>query len=87
MATNVPRGPANMSDPAIGAVAISYGGGDQDLSAYPVRGIHCNTAGDFKVDMVDGTTVTITCIAGVVYPYRIKTVYQTGSTAAGVIVY
>ncbi len=80
--------PTQQCDPAVGAVAISYGGGDQDLAAYNIRGIHCSTAGTIKVDMVDGTSgITFTLVAGGVYPYRITKIYQSGSTMAGVVVY
>jgi hypothetical protein len=74
------------SDPAIGAVEISYGGGNQDLSGYRVRGIHIDTAGALKVDMANGTTVTFaTLTAGAFYPYAITKIYQTGSAAAGFV--
>ena len=70
---------------AIGAVTIDYSGGNQDLSAYRIRGIYIGTAGNLKVDMVDGTTgVTFSNLtAGVIYPLKVTMVYQTGSTAAG----
>lgn len=74
------------NDPAIGAVAISYGSGDQDLSGYRVRGFHVDTAGALKVDMANGSTVTFaTLTAGAFYPYAITKIYQTGSAAAGFV--
>jgi hypothetical protein len=79
-------GVVNDSDPAIGAVAISYGSGNQDLSGYRVRGFHVDTAGALKVDMANGTTVTFaTLTAGAFYPYAITKIYQTGSAAAGFV--
>lgn len=87
MATvNHPR-PKQQNDPAVGAVAISYGGGDQSVTVN-ARGIHIDTAGALKVDLVDGSTVTFaTMNAGSFYPYRVTKIYQTGSTAAGFILY
>lgn len=77
------RTPTAQSDPALGAVVINYGSGDQDITV-PVRGIYIGTAGNLKVDMSDGTTVTFASLAaGQVYPFSITKIYQTGSTAAG----
>ncbi len=75
------------SDPAIGAVAISYGGGDQVLTG-AARGFHIDTAGALKVDMANGTTVTFaTLTAGAFYPYAITKIYQSGSAAVGFVLY
>lgn len=82
------RAPATQSDPAIGAAAIDYSGGDQTFTKR-VRGIYIATAGALKVDMADGTTVTFSSLAaGTVYPFCITKIYQTGSSAAaGVVLY
>lgn len=81
------RTPAYQSDPVLGAVAISYGGGNQSFTVQ-VRGFHIDTAGALKVDMANGETVTFaTLTAGVYYPYAITKIYQTGSTAAGFVLY
>jgi hypothetical protein len=74
------------SDPAQGAVAISYGGGNQTL-ATESRGVYIGTAGHLVVDMADGTTsVTFSNLAaGTIYPLAITKIYQAGSTAAGVV--
>lgn len=76
------------SDPAIGAVAISYGGGDQTITGF-ARGIYVDTAGSLKVDMADGTTVTFSNLAaGTIYPISITKIYQSGSSGvAGLILY
>jgi hypothetical protein len=77
--------PQQQNDPAVGAIPINYSGGDQALTVAG-RGVHIDTAGALKVDMVDGTTVTFATLnAGQFYPYRIRKIYQTGSTAAGSI--
>lgn len=74
------------NDPAIGALAINYSGGNQDLSGYRVRGFHVDTAGALKVDMANGSTVTFaTLTAGAFYPYAITKIYQVGSAAVGFI--
>lgn len=76
---------ARRSDPATGAVAISYGSGDQTFSTES-RGVYIGTAGNLKVDMADGTTVTFSNLAaGSIYAIAITKVYQTGSTAAGLV--
>ena len=49
------------------------------------RGIHANTDGSIKVMMEDGSTPTLVVVAGVLYPYRIKMLYSTGTTAGSVI--
>jgi len=74
---------ARSSQPATGAVAIDYSGGDQTL-ATTARGVYVGTAGHLKVDMQDGTTVTFSNLAaGSIYSIAIRKIYQTGSTAAG----
>ena len=77
---------AQRSDPAQGAVAISYGGGNQTLSTES-RGVYISSQGHLKVDMADGTTaVTFSNLAaGVIYPIAITKIYQSGSTAAGLV--
>lgn len=76
---------AKRSDPAQGAVAIDYSGGNQTLTTES-RGVYIGTAGHLKVDMADGTTVTFSNLAaGTIYPLAFKKIYQTGSTAAGLV--
>jgi hypothetical protein len=79
------RSPTSHRDPAYGAVTIDYSGGDQTLTQY-ARGVYIGTAGNLKVDLLDGSTATFSnLVAGTVYPFTIKKIYQTGSTAAGVV--
>lgn len=76
------RTPREQSDPAVGAVAIDYSGGDQEFNV-PVRALYIDTAGNLKVDMANGTTVTFENLAaGTIYPIAITKIYQTGSTTA-----
>lgn len=73
--------------PPVGVVAISYGGGDQTITVN-ARGVYIGTAGHLAVVMVDGTTGTFSNLAaGTIYPMRIKQITQSGSTAAGLILY
>lgn len=80
------RNPVQQNDPAIGSVPVDYSGGDVDLSGN-VRGIHCNVEGDIKADFANGTTDTLTLLAGVYYPYQITKVYQTDSDATISVLY
>lgn len=68
-------------------MVIDYSGGDQDVTV-PARAVYVGTAGNLKVDMSDGTTVTFANLAaGQVYPFAVTKVYQTGSSVAGHILY
>jgi hypothetical protein len=79
--------PTLASSPAIGAVAIDYAGADQTLSGVP-RGVYIGTAGHLKVDLANGTTATFSnLVAGATYSIAITKIYQTGSTAAGLVLY
>lgn len=87
--TYADRVPLSPDAPAIGAKVINYSS-DQDLSDRRVRGFYIGTAGTLKVDFVDGTTgVTLSNLAaGVVYPFCITKIYNSGSSsAAGVVLY
>ena len=45
------------------------------------------TTGHLKVDMADGTTVTFSNLAVGQHEMQITKIYQSGSTAAGLILY
>lgn len=78
------RSPSTHRDPAYGGVVIDYSGGDQTLAQY-ARGVYVSAAGNLKVDMLDGSTITFSNLAaGQYYPFTVRKIYQTGSTAAGV---
>ena len=52
------------------------------------RALFIGGAGTVKVDMADGTTVTLTFPAtacGIVQPIAVKKVYATGTTATGIV--
>ncbi len=75
------------NDPAVGATTINYSGGNQTVTRN-VRGVYIGTGGDLNVIMVDGTTALfVGLIAGWVYPFRIRTVVQSLSSAAGVLLH
>lgn len=70
------------------AVAISYGGGDQTL-ALPGKGLYISTAGNLVVRLRGGATdTTLTgLLVGTVYYFEVVAIRQTGSTAAGLVLY
>lgn len=70
--------------PVENATIINYSGGNQDVSG---RAILIGTAGNLAVDMVGtGTNVILPLPVGL-HAIRIKRIYQTGSTAAGVVMW
>ena len=74
-----------LQNPAEGAFAITPN--DSTDLTEPTRGICFAAAGDLKVDMLNGDTVTFTdgsLAAGAVHPLRVKKVYSTGTTATGI---
>ncbi len=72
----------NRADPAIGAVAITTA--DQTFGDNRPRGVYVATAGDLAVDMANGNTVTFMgLLAGVVYPFAIIKIYDTGTSITG----
>jgi hypothetical protein len=66
-----------------GAAVTPNNGADLPTSA---RALYIGTAGDVKVDMVSGTTLTFTAVpAGVILPVRARRVYATGTTATNIV--
>ena len=51
------------------------------------RGVYIGTAGTIRVLHVDATAVTDypVTVAGFIYPWAVKRIYATGTTAAGII--
>jgi hypothetical protein len=73
-----------MNDPAEGAFTITFSD-SVELTKVP-RGIYVTTSGTLRVKMVNGDTVSFGgIVGGMVYPLRIRQVYQTGTTVAGVV--
>lgn len=49
-------------------------------------GIYVGTSGDLKVDMADGSTVTLVGLAaGVCHPIRVRRVYEAGTDADDIV--
>lgn len=72
--------------PAANAVAVTPND-STDLTNY-TRGLMVNIAGDVVVDFAQsGSTITLTLAAGVVYPFHIRRVRSTGTTATGIIAF
>lgn len=70
--------------PATKAAAIT--GSDTVDLADVSRGIYVGGAGDIKVDMANGGTVTLSgALAGSILPIRVSRVYSTGTTATNLI--
>jgi hypothetical protein len=74
---------SGLIDPANGAFLITPS--DSANLAQNTTGIYAGGAGEVKVDMINGDTVTFTVPAGVVLPIQIRKVYATGTTASGVV--
>lgn len=77
---------ANQSDPAIGAVLIDYSGGNQTVSGH-ARGLYITTAGNLKIDTARGDIGIVHPFITGLAPIKVTKIYQTSSTAAGVIWY
>lgn len=68
---------------AAGAAAITP---SDAQTIVPTRGVYVGAAGDLKVEMLDGTVVTFSSLAqGVVHPLTVVKVYETGTTATGIV--
>ncbi|MGA9772357.1 MAG: hypothetical protein WBV94_25210 [Blastocatellia bacterium] len=74
----------SLNSPANHAFAITPA--DSADIAQVTRGLYVGGAGNVKVDMAGGETVTFTGLAvGVVHALRVKRVYQTGTTATSIL--
>ena len=68
------------------AEAIDVSGADWvNASELNPRGLSCGVAGDIKIDTIEGSTVTFHAEAGIVYPILFNKIYQTGTTATGIV--
>ena len=76
------------SQPATGAYDFT-GTADAttaDWGGQYARAVYIGVAGTLKVDMQDGTTANFAgCTAGSILPIAIKKIYDTGTTASGVV--
>lgn len=74
-------------DEYIGATVIDYSGGNQTLSGKQYRGVYVSTTGHLKVDTAAGDTVTFSNLPVGFHKIAVVAIYQTGSTAAGLVLY
>lgn len=74
---------SGLIDPANGAFLITPN--DSTNLTQQTTGIYAGGAGNIKVDMINGDTVTFVVPAGVVLPVQVRKVYSTGTTASGVV--
>jgi hypothetical protein len=72
-------------EPAASCAIIAPDDGNDLASS--TRGLMVSVAGDVKVNFVTtGTAIVLTgLLVGVVYPFRVKRVYATGTTATGIL--
>jgi hypothetical protein len=68
------------------ALAIDYSGGNQTLTGV-VRGVYVAVTGHLKDDMAGGNTVTWSNLPVGQHAMEITKIYQTGSTASGLVLY
>lgn len=74
----------DLSAPARGVVSVTPS--DTVDLTIPSRYLYVGSAGDVKVDMVDGTITIFTSVAaGTILPIRVSRVYLTLTTASGII--
>ena len=73
-----------MNDPAEGAFTIAFSD-TVEITRIP-RSIYGTTSGNLRVKMVNGDIMTFQgVVGGMVYPFRIRQVYSTGTTVVSVI--
>ena len=78
--------PLAKDQPYTGGLAVDVSAADASL-ATNCRGILVGVAGTMKLDFIDGSTVTTgTLLAGTVYRFAAKKIYQAGTTATGIVV-
>ncbi len=71
-------------NPAMGAYSLDASFSDDNDLPISVRSILVGTAGDLKVDMANGDTVTLPVYVGIL-DFAIKKIYSTGTTASNVV--
>lgn len=74
----------NVTAPATNAVSVG-GGNDSTVYDPPLVALYVGTAGDIKVDMVWGDTVTFTNVPVGILPIQVTKVYSTDTAAAGIV--
>lgn len=74
----------NLAGPALHAAGVTPAdGADMTISS---RGLYVGGAGDLKVTMEGGETVTFPgVVAGTLLPIRVRRVFATGTTATSIL--
>ena len=82
-ANRIARGSIEWIGPASDAVAIT----PHDTNEItPTRGLLVNVAGDVACRFTDSSAdVTLTLLAGVYYPFSVRAVRSTSTTATGIV--
>ena len=76
----------NKCEIASGAVSVTTSD-EVRLPRFPTKYVLATVAGNVKVDMMDGTTITIPVNANTMYPLAVKKVYATDTTATEIIAF
>lgn len=75
---------SGLIDPADGVFIITPS--DTENLTQATRGLYVGVAGDVKVDMASGDTITFkTLSAGIIHPLRVRKVYSTGTNATDIL--
>lgn len=76
----------NLIAPPASAVEVTPS--DSTDLTFATRAIYVGTAGNLRVKMLDGTTITLTNVqAGCQYALRVDRVLATGTSATGIIAF
>lgn len=83
-----PRAALSLMVPLVNAESVDVSSSDwEDPNSFYPRAITVNTSGDVKLDTLDTTGITVYLQAGVIYAIQVSKIYQTGTTAAGIVVW
>lgn len=75
---------ANLATPGENAFAVTPN--DSADMDFVTRAIYVGVAGNVKMTLLGGTTVTfVGLVAGGLYPLRVKRIWSTGTTASNLI--
>ncbi|HDR28350.1 spike base protein, RCAP_Rcc01079 family [Rhodovulum sp.] len=73
-----------LESPAVCLLAVEPSD-TQDL-AVASRGINVATSGSVRVTTIGGSTATVYVAAGGAFPLRVRRIWQSGTTASGIVV-
>ncbi len=76
---------SGLIDPSEGGFEVTPG--DDNDQAKVGRGLYLGVAGDVKVDMFNGDTITfVNLSSGTIHPIRVRRVYATGTEATDIVI-